>query len=57
MRGRPVGTKAEVSRVLTKRQRWTADEWKKVEQAAIVAEETPSDFIRNATLARCKKSR
>lgn len=55
MRGRPVGSKAEKSRELTKRQRWTVEEWAEVEKASTVADETPSDFIRNATLARCRK--
>lgn len=55
MRGRPVGSKAEKSRELTKRQRWTVEEWAEVEKAASAANETPSDFIRNATLARCRK--
>lgn len=53
--GRPVGSKAEKPRELTKRQRWTAEEWAEVEKASAAANETPSDFIRNAALARCRK--
>lgn len=54
-KGRPVGSKAEKSRELTKRQRWTVEEWAEVETASFAANETPSDFIRAATLQRCRK--
>lgn len=55
VRGRPVGSKAERARELTKRQRWTTEEWEEVEKASSAANETPSDFIRAATLQRCRK--
>jgi predicted HAD superfamily Cof-like phosphohydrolase len=51
-RGRP---ESEKPRELTKRQRWTAEEWVEVEKASSAAEETPSDFVRAATLQRCRK--
>lgn len=54
-RGRPPGSKSEKPRELTKRQRWTVEEWAEVEKASVAADETPSDFIRNAALARCRK--
>lgn len=54
-RGKPLGTKKEHARDLTKRQRWTVEEWAEVENAASAANETPSDFIRNAALARYRK--
>jgi hypothetical protein len=54
-RGKPLGSKKEHARELTKRQRWTAEEWAEVENSAAAADETPSDFIRNAALARCRK--
>lgn len=51
VKGRPVGSKAEVSRELTKRQRWTVEEWAEVEKATATANETPSDFMQ---LDKCK---
>lgn len=53
--GRPIGSKSEKPRELTKRQRWTVEEWEEVEKASSTADETPSDFIRAATLQRCRK--
>lgn len=54
-RGKPLGTKKEHGRELTKRQRWTVEEWAEVEIAASAANETPSDFIRASTLQRCRE--
>lgn len=53
--GRPAGTHSDNPRTLTKRQRWTPDEWEEVENSASSINETPSDFVRAATLARCRK--
>ena len=57
MRGRPVGSKAEKPRELTKRQRWTSNEWQQVESAAQKAAQTPSEFVRSATLAKVQEIR
>jgi predicted HAD superfamily Cof-like phosphohydrolase len=51
-RGRP---EAKKPRELTKRQRWTVEEWAEVEKASAIADETPSGFIRAAALQHCRK--
>lgn len=54
-KGRPTGSKAEKTRELTKRQRWTVEEWEEVEIVAFAARKTPSAFIRAATLQFCRE--
>jgi uncharacterized protein (DUF1778 family) len=58
--GRPKGCKNKkprvekaVKRETVKQVRWTADEWKKIEAAAMAAGMPVSEFVRKAALARC----
>jgi len=55
--GRKPGSAKESPRVTVKQIRWTADEWQKVESAAQTAAQTPSEFIRAATLAKVQETR
>ena len=50
--GRKPGSAKETPRNTVKQIRWTAEEWQRVETAATKAEQTPSAFIRSATLAK-----
>jgi hypothetical protein len=42
-------------RTLTKRQRWTPEEWEQVEKTASATGKSSSDIIREATIKRCRK--
>lgn len=53
---KPGSTKAE-HRGTVKQVRWTAEEWQQVEQSAISAGKTPSEYIRLATLAKAQETR
>lgn len=55
--GRKPGSAKETPRNTVKQVRWTVDEWEQVEQAAIFAGKTPSEFIRLATLAKVQETR
>jgi predicted DNA-binding protein len=48
-------SKEPPKRTLTKRQRWTPEEWEQVEKTASATGKTSSDIIREATLKRCRK--
>lgn len=50
--GRKPGSAKETPRNIVKQVRWTADEWQQVETSAQKAAQTPSEFIRSATLAK-----
>lgn len=50
--GRKRGTAKENTRNIVKQIRWTSEEWKKVESAAQTTLQTPSEFVRSATLAK-----
>lgn len=54
--GRKIGSAKETPRNTVKQIRWTADEWQKVELAAQMAAQTPSEFIRSATLAKLQET-
>lgn len=54
-RGRPKGSTSNNVRKLSKMQRWTQAEWEEVKDASLLVQETPSYFIRKATLQRCKE--
>lgn len=52
--GRPQGTTSvRPVRDIVKQIRWTAEEWRKVEDAALKDGRTPSEFIRRVILASC----
>lgn len=55
--GRKPGSAKETTRNIVKQVRWTAEEWQKVESAAQSAAQTPSEFVRAATLAKVQKTR
>lgn len=55
--GRKPGSVKADHRGTVKQVRWTEEEWQKVEQAAISAGKTPSEFIRLATLAKVQETR
>jgi len=53
--GRPSGvTSRKPTRDVVKQVRWTAEEWKQVEDMAEGHGVTPSEFIRIATMGFCK---
>lgn len=54
--GRKIGSAKETLRNTVKQIRWTADEWQKVESAAQMAVQTPSEFVRSATLAKLQET-
>lgn len=55
--GRKPGSAKSVPRGTVKQVRWTAAEWQQVESAAQLAAQTPSEFVRSATLAKAKETR
>lgn len=55
--GRKIGSVKQDQRGTVKQVRWTAEEWQQVEQAAISAGKTPSEFVRLATLAKAQETR
>jgi len=54
--GRKTGSAKETPRNIVKQVRWTAEEWQKVESAAQTAAQTPSEFVRSATLAKVQET-
>lgn len=54
--GRKPGSAKETKRDTVKQIRWTADEWQQVESAAQTAAQTPSEFVRSATLAKVQET-
>lgn len=55
--GRKPGSAKQDHRGTVKQIRWTAEEWQQVEQAAVSAGKTPSEFIRGATLEKVQETR
>ncbi len=55
--GRKPGSAKLDHRGTVKQVRWTAEEWQKVESAARSASQTPSEFVRSATLAKVQETR
>ena len=50
--GRKPGSTKETPRNIVKQVRWTVEEWQQVEASAHEAKQTPSEFVRSATLTK-----